>query len=96
MRPLSDFCCINIECSEHGNLVPPSNGRMVGKTYEFIRHMGNQTQSGCWNAKYVDISSQKEPTPLYQRVVFPEKRSYPYFITWLKAVDSDGSAVWWE
>jgi len=23
----------------------------VAKTYEFIRHMGSETQSGCWSAK---------------------------------------------
>jgi hypothetical protein len=44
----------------------------------------------------VDISFQKEPTQLYQEVVFPETRLSPYFITWLKAVGNDGSADWWE
>ena len=64
-------------------------GNGVVRTYESIRHMGSQTQSGFWNAKYVVIASQKEPTQLCQDVVFPRRRSSPYFTTWLKAVAKD-------
>jgi len=71
-------------------------GSVVVKTCGFIRHMVNQTESGCWNVKYVDISFQKESTQLYQRDVFPGRRSSPYFIIWVKAVANEGFAGWWE
>jgi hypothetical protein len=57
--------------------------------------MGSQTQSDCWNAKYVVISFQKDPTPLCQDAVFPKRRSSPYSIILQKAVDNGGYAVWW-
>jgi hypothetical protein len=66
------------------------------RTYEFIRHMGSQTQSVFWNVECVDVSSRKEPTQLCQEVVFPKRRSSPSSITLLKAVDNVGYADWWE
>jgi hypothetical protein len=71
-------------------------GNGVVRTYEFIRHMGSQTQSGCWSVKCVGVSFQKEPTQLYQEVVFPKRRSSRFSITLLKAVDNAGYADWWE
>jgi hypothetical protein len=71
-------------------------GNGVVRTYEFIRHMGSQTQSGCWSVKCVGVSFQKEPTQLCQEVVFPKRRSSRFFITLLKAVDNGGYADWWE
>jgi hypothetical protein len=44
----------------------------------------------------VGVSSQKEPTQFCQEAVFPKRRSSPYSITWLKAVDKDRYADWWE
>jgi hypothetical protein len=43
----------------------------------------------------VVVSSQKEHTQLCQEVVFPERRSSPSSITWLKAVDNGEYADWW-
>ena len=70
-------------------------GNGVVRTYEFIRHMESQTQSDCWSAKCVGVSFQKEPTQLYQEVVFPERRSSPFSITLLKAVGNGGYADLW-
>jgi len=61
-------------------------GNGVVRTYEFIRHMGSQTQSGCWSVKCVGVSFQKEPTQLCLDAVFPKRRSSPFFITLQKAV----------
>jgi hypothetical protein len=44
----------------------------------------------------VVVSFQKEPTQLCQDVVFPKRRSSPYSIILLKAVDNGGYADWWE
>jgi hypothetical protein len=63
-------------------------GNGTVRTYEFIKHMGSQTQSGFWSVKYVGVSFQKEPTQLCQAVVFPKRRSSRSFITLLKAVDN--------
>jgi hypothetical protein len=69
-------------------------GNGVVRTYEFIRHMGSQTQSGFWSVKCVGVSFQKEPTQLCQEVVpaYAGRRSSRFFITLLKAVDNGGYA----
>jgi hypothetical protein len=71
-------------------------GNGVVRTYGFIRRMGSQTQSGCWSVKFVGVSSQKEPTQLCQEAVFPKRRSSPFCIIFLKAVDNGVHADWWE
>ena len=83
-------------------------GNGMVRTYAFIRRMGSQRQSGCWNVKCVGVSFRKEPTQFCQEVAFPERRSSPSCITLLKAsdspavgeyaiatVDNVGYADWW-
>ena len=81
-------------------------GNGVVRTYGFIKRMGSQTQYGFCSAKFVGVSSQREPTQPCQEVAFPERRSFPSCITWQKAsdspavggptVDNEGYADWWE
>jgi hypothetical protein len=69
-------------------------GNGVVRTYGFIRRMVSQTQSGFWSVGFVGVSFQKEPTRLFQEVVFPKRRSSPSCITLLKAADNVGYADW--
>jgi len=71
-------------------------GNGMVRTYVFIRRTGSQTQYGFCSAKFVGVSSQKEPTQPCQEVVFPKRRSSLSYTIWLKAVANGGYADWWE
>jgi hypothetical protein len=88
MKPLSEFCCINAECSEHG--------KRCGKNLRVHQRYGKSDTIRlleCKVCRCVVIVSQKEPTQSCQEVVpaYVGRRSSPYFITLLKAVDNVGS-----
>jgi len=88
MKPLSEFCCINIECSEHG--------KRGGENIRVHQTYGNSDTIRLLECKVCGHKFSERAHTVYQEVVFPETRSSPYSIIWLKGVGNDGSADWWE
>ena len=86
MKPLSEFCCINQECSEYG--------KRGGINLRVHQTYGKSDPIRLLECKVCGIMFS-EIIQHCLDAVFPKTRSYLSCITWPKAVDNDGFADWW-